>query len=305
MMITIFTPTYNRADLLPRLYHSLLNQTDHNFEWIVIDDASTDDTEKILKSYISENRIRIHYEKQEHGGKHRAINRALQIANGSMFFIVDSDDYLTNDAIELVRDWSSTIINDSMIAGVAGLCKSISSNSIIGGVPLIKDYIDATNFERARYNLLGDKAEVYKTDIIKKYPFPEFEGEFFVTESVCWDAIASDGYKLRWFNKAIYCGDYLVGGLTNSGANEYEGRKKYFQGYCFYIRQCLRIMRKTESVYFFRQYNITCEKMGMNISDRATGLNMSTIGYIVYLVILHPVFYIARDKLKKDKGKLI
>ncbi|MGN1053427.1 MAG: glycosyltransferase family A protein, partial [Candidatus Scatosoma sp.] len=97
-MITVFTPTYNRGYIIHKLYASLLNQTDKNFEWLVIDDGSTDDTERYFTRLLKQkNPFTVRYIKQENGGKHRAINRGVAAATGEIFFIVDSDDFLSAD----------------------------------------------------------------------------------------------------------------------------------------------------------------------------------------------------------------
>lgn len=211
--ITIFTPTYNRRNLIERLYQSLLVQTVTNFEWLVIDDGSTDDTEKFFAKLSStEHPFPIRYIKQNNGGKHRAINKGVQNANGELFFIVDSDDYLTENAIEKINQWITTLDNSHKWAGISGL-RGFSKNSVVGQHSDFS-YIDAKNNERRKYNLLGDKAEVYFTDVLKQHPFPEIPGENFISEEIVWNAIARDGYYLRWFNEIIYICDYLEGGLT-------------------------------------------------------------------------------------------
>lgn len=212
-LITIFTPTYNRRQLIDNLYHSLLAQTDKNFEWLIIDDGSTDDTEKYFSELTSKPQpFPIRYLKQVSGGKHRAINKGVQNANGKLFFIVDSDDYLTENAIEKINQWITTLDNSHKWAGISGL-RGFSKNSVVGQHSDFS-YIDAKNNERRKYNLLGDKAEVYFTDVLKQHPFPEIPGENFISEEIVWNAIARDGYYLRWFNEIIYICDYLEGGLT-------------------------------------------------------------------------------------------
>lgn len=102
-MITIFTPTYNRAYRLPNLYKSLQEQTCKDFEWLVVDDGSTDNTSKLFEQWqAEENSFPIRYFKQPNGGKHRAINRGVKEAKGELFFIVDSDDTLSSNAIRIV-----------------------------------------------------------------------------------------------------------------------------------------------------------------------------------------------------------
>ena len=210
---TIFTPTYNRRELIDNLYHSFLAQTDKNFEWLIIDDGSTDDTEKYFSELTSKPQpFPIRYLKQVNGGKHRAINKGVQNANGELFFIVDSDDYLTENAIEKINQWITTLDNSHKWAGISGL-RGFSKDSVVGQHSDFS-YIDAKNNERRKYNLLGDKAEVYFTDVLKQHPFPEIPGENFISEEIVWNAIARDGYYLRWFNEIIYICDYLEGGLT-------------------------------------------------------------------------------------------
>ncbi len=124
MTITVFTPTYNRAQTIPRLYRSLLNQSVKDFEWLVIDDGSSDGTEALVAGLIAESQISIRYLKTENGGKHRAINKALDMASGDIFFIVDSDDYLAENALARLLYWFSSIEKEKdsgRFAGVAGL----------------------------------------------------------------------------------------------------------------------------------------------------------------------------------------
>ena len=217
MYLTIFTSTYNRKLLLTHLYNSLIEQTVYNFEWIVIDDGSNDGTSELLKQWQNEQKnFEIVYLTVPNGGKHRAINKGIQLARGEFFYIVDSDDYITNDAVEFILSRCQTIIDNDLFSGIVGLKQIYSTGENIGGTPDFKEYIDAGYLERDKYNLSGDKAEVFKTEILKKYPFPEFEGENFVSEGTVWNQIALDGYKMRWFNKVIYMCDYLSDGLTKN-----------------------------------------------------------------------------------------
>lgn len=230
--ITIFTPTYNRRQLIERLYQSLLSQTQKNFEWLVIDDGSTDNTENYFTDLLAKQQpFPIRYIRQENGGKHRAINKGVQNANGELFFIVDSDDYLTENAIEKINQWVATLDNSHKWAGIAGL-KGYSKDSVVGQHSRVS-YVDAKNSERRKYNLLGDKAEVYFTKVLKKYPFPEIPGEKFISEEIVWNAIARGDYYLRWFSEIIYICDYLDDGLTKDNTkdrNNPQGRLLWAKG---------------------------------------------------------------------------
>ena len=216
-MVTIFTPVYNRRILMDRLYKSLLLQSDNNFEWIIVDDGSTDHLNEQVANWIQEtNSFNIKYVYTKNGGKHRAINLGVKLSSTEAFMIVDSDDYLTNDAISFINREFTSIANDDNFAGISGLKAFYSTKKIMGGIPNYEGYVDATNLERNLYNLLGDKAEIYKTSILKKYPFPEFKEENFCAETIVWDQIAFDGYKIRWFTKIIYMAEYISDGLTRN-----------------------------------------------------------------------------------------
>lgn len=211
MRITVFTPTYNRGYIIMNLYDSLCRQTFHDFEWIVVDDGSSDNTEELFKTFSNAS-FPITYVKVENGGKHRAINKGVQMAHGELFFIVDSDDYLTDTALERIDEVERGIDVNSGFAGVCGQ-KGYNKSECVGST-FEGDYLDITTLERSQYKIDGDKAEVFYTDILRKYPFPEYDGEKFVTECVVWDRIAHDGLKLRFFNEIIYICDYLPDGLS-------------------------------------------------------------------------------------------
>ena len=148
MLLTIFTATYNRAHLLPRLYDSLKRQQATDFEWIVVDDGSSDDTAEVLSQIIkNENPFRIRFFQQKHGGKHRAVNYGIREAKGKYFMLLDSDDYLTENAVTLITKWVGTIENLPGMCGVAGT-KIKDNGELIGEFYSGAPFIDATNLER-------------------------------------------------------------------------------------------------------------------------------------------------------------
>lgn len=218
MRITVFTPTYNRGYIIGKLYESLCRQTFRDFEWIVVDDGSTDDTEWLFQAYLRDNPgFPVRYIKTENGGKHRAINTGVSMAQGELFYIVDSDDHLTDDALETIDAYESTI-PEAEKSGFAGVCGQKGFNPELPiGKTFQGELLDITTLERPNYGISGDKSEVFYTEVLRKYPFPEFPGEKFVTECVVWDRIAYDGYRMRFFNRITMVCNYLPDGLSAQG----------------------------------------------------------------------------------------
>ena len=138
---TVFTPTYNRAYILPKLYQSLREQTCKDFEWMIVDDGSTDDTGKLVAQWEDQNNgFDIHYYKIQNGGKPRAINFGITKANGDFFFMVDSDDHLTTDAVQKMLLWCKEIEDDLVFSSFNGSCSSRDmaermAGVVVAGVP--------------------------------------------------------------------------------------------------------------------------------------------------------------------------
>lgn len=214
-MITILTPTFNRAHLLPRLFESLTHQTDFNFEWLVMDDGSTDGTSDLFagKTFLSAP-FPIRYYRQENGGKHRALNAGVKQAKGDFIFIADSDDWLLPQSVAIVGQHTSAIADDNIFAGVAGL--DVFDDERIVGTGLPQDIIDCNAMDiRYRYHVDGDLKEVFKTTVLQEFPFPEIQDEKFCPEQLVWFRIAQK-YKLRYFNTPIYVAEYQPNGITAS-----------------------------------------------------------------------------------------
>jgi glycosyltransferase involved in cell wall biosynthesis len=215
IFITVFTPAYNRAALLINLYNSLLLQNYDHFEWIIVDDGSKDDTREIVQGFISEQKIRISYFKQDNAGKHIAINKGVALAGGEFFFIVDSDDYLLPEALSSVNDaWHSVPeASKENCAGISGL-RVHTDGTVIGG-DVNYSVLDADTITyRFKLNVPGDKAEAYRTQVLRMYPFPEFRDERFCPEALVWNRIALTHF-LRHINKPLYVCEYLNEGLTS------------------------------------------------------------------------------------------
>ena len=218
-MITVFTPTYNRGHLLNRLYESLIKQRYKSFEWIIVDDGSTDGTQNVVSSLILghdnlQGGFPIRYFKKENGGKHTAINLGVEYAEGELFFIADSDDFLPKDSLQIVHEEWSKIKHDDTFLGVCGIDADLNGKIIGSGLP--KEYIDCHAWDLSPvYKVTGDLKEVFRTDVLRLFPFPEIKGEKFCPEVLVWFRMARN-YKMRFFNRIIYIADYQQNGITSS-----------------------------------------------------------------------------------------
>ena len=218
-VVTVVTPTYNRAKELNDLYQSLILQTAKDFTWLIIDDGSEDNTQDIVTAWITESKIRIDYKKKNNGGKHTALNYSYRFVTSPLIFIVDSDDHLTPNAISTIIEKYNLYKDESDLCGFSFLRGKPDGGYLSSsGVP--KDDLKESYVEcRINRKIGGDMAEVWFTHCLKEYPFPEFEGEKFLGEDVVWIRM-SEKYKLRFYNEVIYISDYLATGLTNN-------RRKY------------------------------------------------------------------------------
>lgn len=231
-LLTIFTPTYNRASLLPRLYESVCAQSSKNFVWFVIDDGSQDGTKELMYDYIGQRLIDIKFMSVENGGKHRAINRAVSETLTELFFIVDSDDFLHRMAVESIEYcWTENSDNKSVI----GMCfRRTTLDGKMIGRPFVREGVLASMLEITyRHKLNCDRAEVFRTHILKQFSFDEIDGEKFLPEAIVWNRIScSEPNKLICSNNAIYYCDYQVGGLSDMFKkilrNNPRGLMRYF-----------------------------------------------------------------------------
>jgi len=212
--VTILTPTYNRAAYLPKLYESLKAQTNRDFLWLVVDDGSEDGTEALFASYGQKD-VEIRYIRQKNGGKHTALNRGISEIQSELTFIVDSDDYLPENAVETILAYHEKYRKTPGLCGYSFLrCHSDGrvNTAYFPSDELVGSYAQV----RINGGIGGDKAEVFYTEILKKYPFPVFPGEKFMPEDTVWMQM-SGPYQMVHINKNIYYCDYLEDGLTNTG----------------------------------------------------------------------------------------
>lgn len=236
--ITVFTPTYNRGYIIENLYYSLKRQTNQHFEWLVIDDGSNDNTKELFDQWSLENDFCIRYYKQPNGGKCRAINKALKLAKGDLFFTVDSDDYLTDDALEKINNWFNEIKDSDEIIGIVanrGYSQNETTNYIFSENYLDKSLLDMYSYHRNGHRVFdGERAFIFYTSFHKKYLYPEFQNENFMTEAITWNRMAHDGYLMRFYNDIIWIFEYQNDGLTNAGHRLFIDNPK---GYGLWLKE--------------------------------------------------------------------
>lgn len=223
--LTIFTPAYNRAHTLSRTYKSLYMQTCKDFEWLIIDDGSTDNTRELVEGWIKENKISIRYHYQKNQGMHGAHNTAYRLIRTELNTCIDSDDYMPDDAVEKIISFWKKYGSDK-VAGIVGLDQDIKGNIIGNLFPKNLKETTLTGFYRKGGK--GDKKLVYRTEIIKKYPpYPIFPGEKYVGLSYLYMLI-DQKYQLLTINEPLVIVDYQLDGSSMNMYKQYWNNPKGF-----------------------------------------------------------------------------
>lgn len=227
-ILTIFTPTYNRAYTLPKCYESLKRQSTKEFIWLIIDDGSSDNTEELVRSWIAENRISIRYHRQENQGMHGAHNTAYNLIDTELNVCIDSDDYMPDDAVEkIVSFWKENGSED--VGGIIGL--DCDNSGQIIGTELPKENKTSTLFNlHHKYGVTGDKKLVYRTKLTKKYPYPVYQNEKLVPLSYKYYMLDQE-YEMLLMNERLCCVEYLPDGSSMNILKQYKVSAKGFRFY--------------------------------------------------------------------------
>ncbi len=285
--ITILTPTYNRASYLPRLFESLKAQTNRDFLWLVVDDGSEDDTENLIASYGQQG-VELRYIRQENGGKHAALNRGIAEIQSELTFIVDSDDYLPENAVETVLAYHEKYRGTPGLCGYSFLrCHSDGrvNTAYFPSDELIGSYAQV----RINGDIGGDKAEVFYTEILKKYPFPVFPGEKFMPEDAVWMQM-SGPYQMVHMNKNIYYCDYLEGGLTNTGRRMkvHSPRGMILRSKVYLDDPAIRMKVKVKMMLLYQVYGrfagLSARKLRRDTGEKALWYLCKAPAFIIWLV---------------------
>lgn len=211
MRFTVLTPTYNRAHTLHRVYESLCEQTYRDFEWLIIDDGSTDQTGEIVSGWKSWFPIR--YVQKSNGGKHSAVNLGASLAQGEFVLILDSDDACLPRAMERFDYHWRQVPDPARFLGTSGLC--CTPDGKLSGIPYSDHPIDGSSLADAlRYGGNCERWTMIRTDVLREFPFPE--GERFVTEALIWNRMLKK-YAVRYFNEPVRVYYPDSGGLSANG----------------------------------------------------------------------------------------
>ncbi len=312
-MITVFTPTYNRATLLEKCHESLCKQETKDFEWIIVDDESTDDTRdrviswmisadkdksEVIKGKSSRGDFDITLISQHHGGKHRATNKAAERARGELFVVLDSDDQLLPHALHHITKLYATIADNPLFGGVAA--QKGHFDGTVFGPDNIRGIEDLSFLER-KYGKgkKGDKCEVFKTEIIRAFPQPDIEGEDFCPESLVWNRISTQ-YKLRYSEKIVYLCEYLPGGLTaNSTLRRMNNPKATLMTYSELLRYDIPFFTKCRAAINFHRFKPCLGKKRKWVgTDQGKPIQEPCIGWGWYLLWPLGIMMSWRDKKK-------
>jgi len=258
MLLTVFTPTYNRESLLKRAYESLLKQTCKDFCWLIVDDGSTDHTRELVASWTAQGKLPIRYEYCQNGGKMRAHNRGAQLCETELFLCLDSDDYLTDTAVEEIRAcWEQAAPRKSLAGIVAH--KGKSETELLSGVEF------PVEGDTPLYNLYlkgfrGETTLVFRAEVLKKFPFPEIDGEKYVPEDYIYDKIDAE-YVLRVLPRIITVCEIVSEGYTDSVKRLKRDNKT---AWYLYYEQRARItpfsVRKLKYLAYYIIYAKRCKK---------------------------------------------
>lgn len=211
MSLTIFTPVYNRTNLIHKLYESLVRQSNQNFIWLIVDDGSTDNIKQIIDGYRSSAKFEIKYIYQENAGKHSAHNTGVENCKTELFFCVDSDDYLTDDAVESIYSEHEKYRSQKILGYY--FRKKDTQNQISGVAFSFEKKFVGLRELYFKYGFIGELAIVLKTDLIKHFSFPVYKNEKFVSEKVFYNQITSIA-PMVYIDKVIYVFEYQETGYT-------------------------------------------------------------------------------------------
>lgn len=279
--LTIFTPTYNRAYILPKLYDSLCEQTCQDFEWLIVDDGSTDHTKELVDNWRQECKMDIQYIYQDNSGKMMAHNKAAQASKTELFMCVDSDDHLCSP--QVVRDIISFWDNHSK-KYCDNICGIIAFKEIGQKRMAFPEGMNVAHLsELDEKGFKGEATLVFRRDVLEQYPFPSFIGEKFVTDVYIYDQI-DQKYNFMLFPYYVQHCDYHEDGYSHNYMKLLFNNP---QGFRAYHNQCVRFKKKgyLKSVICYVALSLRIGDRGMfrHAANRPLTALLFPLGVLKYL----------------------
>lgn len=281
--LTVFTPTYNRAHTLPQLYASLCRQSCKLFMWLIVDDGSSDTTEVLVQSWISQGNIIIKYYKQENGGKQRAHNTGVAHCETECFLCVDSDDYLVDDAVQILSDSWLKVRDNSSVSGIIAM-HGINHNEPIGNfLPKEITFSPLTDLYR-KHGFSGDTKLMFRTAILRQFPYEVAEGEKFIPENYAYLQI-DQKYTMYLVHKIIGIGGYQEDGYSKSIHKViYRNPKSYMK-----VKKLSMDLAPTSKYKFLNAINLLSAYFIVHQKERNFSWNGYTLaaylpGFLLYMI---------------------
>lgn len=285
--LTVFTPTYNRAYVLKQCYDSLCRQTCKDFVWLIIDDGSNDNTKEIVEKWMAnDNGFEIRYVYKKNGGMHTGHNKAYELIDTELNVCIDSDDFMPDDAVELIVNfWEEN--KDSSYSGIIALDVYKNGQVIGKELPNKKSTTLSGYYQNGGQ---GDKKLIYRTEIINKYPpYPEFEGEKFVPLDYKY-LLADQDYELLIMNKPVCVVEYMEDGSSKNMLRQYyknprgfafmrKVSMKYGTGFLKNFKTCIHYV---SSSFISKNRKFVKESPRKGMTVLAT-----PFGFALYLLVLY------------------
>lgn len=283
MLLTVYTPTYNRSRLLKNLYHSLCNQRCLDFCWLVVDDGSTDDTKELVQKWIDEKKILVEYLYKENGGVHTARDAAYHYVKSDLIFGIDSDDEALPNMVEtILKTWNDYARND-----VCGIITPVCSNKGVGLDPNFPNVNCATYQELTyKYKCVGDHSIILRTDVVKSIPdVPVFKNEKLLSESYKWIQLPNKPFIIIQDYTVIH--NYLEDGYTqNLRRNWFANLNGYRALYSQRMKSCVFLKPKLESaIKYIIASLFLCDKRFLFKTSNPLMICMCLpFGFLFYLI---------------------
>lgn len=214
--LTVFTPTYNRAYTLHLVFNSLLQQSFKDFEWLIVDDGSVDNTAELVEQWCTQADFPIRYIRKDNGGKHTAMNQGILAAKGHWFLVFDSDDACVPDAFATFHQAYQALpqSEEALFSTITARCMDEHGHAVGPHYATeVQDVADA--WQQLLLRSSAERWGINRTRYLQQDLFPQFPGEKFIPESIVWNRLSTK-YKTRFINKPLRVFQPLPDGLTAS-----------------------------------------------------------------------------------------